>query len=113
MCPAGAVVASKETLIPTITQEGKDEEEVTPAPSTKAQQIARSVTQEACLAAIEISNTTPTARYLASRKFPLELLCEMAAAVMDSSGELLQYRHLIARPEYQVMWTKVYAKELG
>ena len=37
----------------------------------------------------------------------------MAAAVMDSSGEILQYRHLIARPEYRVVWTKAYAKGLG
>ncbi len=37
----------------------------------------------------------------------------MVATVMDSSSDLLQYRHLIARPEYQVVRTKAYAKELG
>ena len=32
---------------------------------------------------------------------------------MDSSGELLQYRHLIARPEYRDTWTKAYGNKIG
>ena len=32
---------------------------------------------------------------------------------MDANGELLQYRHLMARPEYIIVQGKLYAKELG
>ncbi len=66
-CLTGVVVASKEPSIPTITQGEEDEEDLTPAPSTRTQQTICSVTQEACLAAIKISNTTPTTQNLASQ----------------------------------------------
>ena len=32
---------------------------------------------------------------------------------MDSNGELLQYRHLMAHPEYREVWGKAYGNELG
>ena len=32
---------------------------------------------------------------------------------MDTNGELLQNRQLMACPEYRVVWRKEYAKELG
>ena len=32
---------------------------------------------------------------------------------MDANGDLLQYRHLMKRPEYRVVWGSAYGKELG
>ncbi len=60
-----------------------------------------------------MSTTTPTARNLSSRRFPLQLLCEMARVVNDSSRELLKYGHLIKWQEVQPIWTTTLAKEVG
>ena len=50
----------------------------------------------------------------ASRKYPLAFLCELANAVLDGeTGELLEYRHLIKKPELQQIWSKSYANEIG
>ena len=74
----------------------------------------RTLATEAMLSAIEVSTTQTSAKRLASRRFPLQLLCEMAGAVLDKeTGELLEYRHLIRRPEYSATWTKAGAKEIG
>ena len=44
--------------------------------------------------------------------FPRQLLFDLANAVMDSNGFFFQYRHLMAQPEYQVVWGTSYTKEL-
>ena len=62
---------------------------------------------------MESTSSAPTACQCASRKFPIQLVCDLANAVMDTNGELLQYLHLMARPEYWVVWGKSYAKEFG
>ncbi|KAL7529404.1 hypothetical protein ACHAXR_002949 [Thalassiosira sp. AJA248-18] len=62
---------------------------------------------------MEMSSASVTAQNLAARKFPMQLLCELAGAVMDANGELLQCQHLIKRPEYREVWGKAYGKELG
>ena len=43
----------------------------------------------------------------------MQLLYELAGAVMDVNGELLQYRHLIKRPEYREIWGRAYGNEVG
>ena len=44
----------------------------------------------------------------------MQLLCEMAGAVLDAkTGDLLEYRHLIRRPHYQEVWGKAFGKEIG
>ena len=46
-----------------------------------------------------------TARQAASRQYLLEFLTEYANAVLDlSTGELLEYRHLIQNPKYAREW---------
>ena len=45
--------------------------------------------QEAILAAMESTYSASTARQCAIRKFPRELLCDLANAVMYVNGELL------------------------
>ena len=59
---------------------------------------------------MDIAYITPTARQCASKKPPRQFLCYLVNAFMDANGELLQYRHLMARPEYWVVWEKSYAK---
>ena len=65
------------------------------------------------LAAVEISTERPTPRNLSSRKFPMQMLCEMAGAIMDVNGGLLEYIHLMKREEYRNIWGKSYGNELG
>ena len=44
----------------------------------------------------------------------MQLLCEMAGAVLDAeTGDLLEYRHLIRRPHYQEVWGNAFGKEVG
>ena len=41
-------------------------------------------------------------------------MCELAGAVLDpKTGELMEYRHLIKKPEYVETWTNANAKEIG
>ena len=55
-----------------------------------------------------------TARQAASRKYPLEFLCEYANAVLDKeTGELLEYRHLIKHPRLGPDWKHSSGNELG
>ena len=91
----------------------QDEEE-TPAQNTRPRKhIQRTITQEAIIYAMEITYSDLTARQCASRNFPMQLLCDLANSGMDANGELLQYCHLMARPEYRVMWVKAYTNKLG
>ena len=89
--PTKAVVESSKEALPTqdhrnyITQ---DEEE-TPVHNTRERKLTRSITQEMMLAAVEISTAQPTLRNLASRKFPMQILCDMEGSIMDVNGNLL------------------------
>ena len=65
------------------------------------------------MAAVEMTTAQPTPRNLASRKFPMQMLCEMAGSIMDVNGNLLEYRHLMKRVEYRKIWGKAYGNELG
>ena len=108
------VEASKESLS---TQDHRNyitqDEEESPAHNTQTIKVTRSITQEIMLAAVEMSTAQPTPRNLASRKFPMQMLCAMAEAIMDVNGDLLEYRHLMKREEYQDIWGKLYGNELG
>ena len=55
-----------------------------------------------------------TARQAASRKYPLQFLCDLAYAVLDDkTGDLLlEYRHLMKHPKYKDVWTKSFGKEI-
>jgi hypothetical protein len=71
--------------------------------------------QEAMLTCIDI--TKPkfeiSAAKLATRKFPLIWLCNMANSVLGKQGELLEYQHLIANPKTRATWTHSYGNKLG
>jgi hypothetical protein len=85
-----------------------------PAQNTRQRHRKQSITDEVLLHTIEMSTSRIDPRQAASGKYPMQLLCEMAGAVLDSkTGELLEYRHLIKRPEYQEVWGAGFGKEIG
>jgi len=71
--------------------------------------------QEAMLACIDITkpmfDITPAK--LATQKFLMIWLCEMANSVIGKKGKLLEYWHLIANPKTTATWTHSYGNELG
>jgi hypothetical protein len=72
-----------------------------------------SIMQEAMLACIDI--TKPkfkiSAAKLATQKFPLIWLCEMANSVLGKQDELLEYCHLITNPKTQATWAHSYSNK--
>jgi hypothetical protein len=54
-----------------------------------------------------------TARQAASRKYPLQFLCDLTYAVLDAeTGNLLEYHHLMKHPKYKDVWTKSFGTEI-
>jgi hypothetical protein len=53
------------------------------------------------------------AKQAASRKYPLQFLCDLAYTVLDDkTGNLLKYRHLMKHPKYKDVWTKSFGTEI-
>ena len=49
----------------------------------------------------------------ASRKFPLQFLCNFASAILDDkTGNLLEYHHLLKHPKYKDVWSNSLGKEI-
>ena len=88
-------------------------EEEASAHNTRAIKGTRSITQEPMMAAVEIYTAQPTPRNLVSRKFQMQMICEMAGSIMDVNGNLLEYRQLMKIVEYRKIWGKAYGNELG
>jgi hypothetical protein len=81
--------------------------------STPAQDIhsqARTITQETMLQMIAIGAPTFSARQASTRKYPKEAI---ATVLNADTGELMEYRHLMADPKYRKIWKPAYGKELG
>jgi hypothetical protein len=54
-----------------------------------------------------------TAKQSASRKYPLQFLCDFVYAVLDDeTGNLLDYCHLMKHPKYKDVWTKSFGTEI-
>jgi hypothetical protein len=81
--------------------------------NTQSKTQLRTLTQEAMLSCIKLSQTIVTPLQLARCKFPMQLLCNMANAIIDTNGELLQYQHLMARLEYKEIWGHSYGNKIG
>ena len=63
---------------------------------------------------MELTDTPATPRQLASQKFPMKLLCEIAGAVLDGeTREMMEYRHLRSSPRYREVWGKSFRNEIG
>ena len=66
------------------------------------------------LSCMELTDTPATPRQLASRKFPIKLLCEIAGAVLDGeTGEMMDYCHLRISSLYRDVWGKSFGNEFG
>ena len=86
----------------------------TDAPARNTRSQRRTLTQEVIYSCMDITYTPATPRKLASRKFPMKFLCEIAGAVVGAStGELLEYRHLRINPQYRQVWGKYFGNEIG
>ena len=83
-------------------------EESTPAQNTRSKAIT--ITQEAILRTIEITDRGFNALQASRRRFNQETL---AAVLNEETGELMEYRHLVANPKYRDTWSKAYGIELG
>ena len=107
-CPTEAVDKSSKEVRPTHDHRNhsKQDEEEAPAHNTRTRKGTRSITQELMMAAVEMSTAQAGLRNLASRKSPIQMLCEMVVSIMDVNGDLLEYRHLMKREEYQKIWGK-------
>ena len=54
-----------------------------------------------------------TAKQAASRKYPLQFLCDLAYAVLNNkTGNLLKYHLLMKHPKYKDVWTKSFGTEI-
>ena len=85
-----------------------------PSQRTRSQTQTRSITQECIMATVEMSTTRVNARMAAQRKYPRQLLMEMASAVLDvDTGEMLEYRHLMKNPKYRQPWGHSFGNEVG
>ena len=108
-------IASSHRRPNLISQEDNNAHD-TPASNTRSRQT-RSITQEAMLLTMNLSATEHpvSAKRLSQRKFPLSILCAFAGAVLDgTTGEMLEYRHLIQRPQYKDIWmNKSFGDEVG
>ena len=104
--------APRPQAIPQITQ---DEDESPPAANTRQQRETRTLTQDFMLQCMEIPGykASFTPQQAASRKYPLQFLCDLAYAVLDDeTGDLLEYRHLMKHPKYKDVWTKSFGTEI-
>ena len=82
------------------------DKESSPAMNTRSR-------SQALMTSVEISNSCPTARQAAARRYPMQFLADFAGAVLDDkTGKLLEYRQLIQRPKYKEDWGFLFRKEV-
>ena len=93
------------------------EPEPTPRYKTRShtkKHLVGSVTTELILSALEVSNQRLNPARIATRKYPLQVLCEIAGAVLDEeTGDLLEYRQLLKHPKYRKQWSRSFGNEIG
>ncbi len=108
----GSNIAPAQQSIPQIKQ---DEYNSSPAANTRQQCKIWTLTHDFMLQCMEIPGYTApfTLRQAASRKYPLQFLCDLACAVLDDkTGGLLKYHQLMKHPKYKDVWTKSFSKEI-
>ena len=112
--PTNTTTNNNNNAMPNVISQD-DEATDTPANNTRSRRTTTSITQEALLMAIDITKSpriTPSA--LAKRKFPLAVLCAFAGAVLDATtGEMMEYRHLIKHPKHKGTWGNSFGDEVG
>lgn len=119
--PANPPTPPARRAIPMISQDDPEEpkqarqQQRAPVPEGPAYNTRQqTLTQEVALACMDIGGHSLRPVNAASRKFPLQMLCDWAGVVLDGeTGELLEYRHLMARPKYKEVWGISFGNEIG
>jgi hypothetical protein len=100
---------------PVISQDEDDTIGAYPAANTCQQQKVQTITQDYLFHMMDIPGLTKpfSNQQAASRKYPLQFLCDFASAVLDDkTGDLLEYRHLLRHPKYRDVWSKSLSTEI-
>ena len=107
---------------PVITQDEDDEENDPPVErytNKLRSRQTRSTTDEWLYSMMEFPGITTevinsvTPRMAASRKYPMQFLCDFANAVIDDeTGEVMEYRHLLKDPKHRKRWQTSFSKEI-
>eukprot|EP00804_Cyclotella_cryptica_P003875 CCRYP_015759-RB/>CCRYP_015759-RB protein AED:0.32 eAED:0.29 QI:0/0/0/1/0/0.33/3/0/881 len=82
----------------------------TTPPALNTRSRTRSITHETMLHFLATHHVGITAAKATQRRYPPDML---HAVLNDETGELMEYRHLIANPKYRDTWQNAYGKELG
>eukprot|EP00804_Cyclotella_cryptica_P020425 CCRYP_014405-RA/>CCRYP_014405-RA protein AED:0.11 eAED:0.09 QI:0/-1/0/1/-1/1/1/0/940 len=82
----------------------------TTPPALNTRSRTRSITHETMLHFLATHHIGITAAKATRRRYPPDML---HAVLNDETGELMEYRHLIANPKYRDTWQNAYGKELG
>ncbi len=86
-----------------------------PAANTPLQRKVRTITQDYLFHLMDKPELPRlfTNQQAASRRYPLQFLCDFANAVLDDeTGNLLEYQHLLKHPKYKEVWRKLFGKEI-
>jgi hypothetical protein len=110
------------TNTPVITQDKDDDEEEPPSANYSSKlrsQSTRTVTDEWLYSMMEFPGITTTftntvtPQMAASRKYPMQLLCDYAnAAINNKTGEIMEYQHLLKDPKHRERWQRLFSKEI-
>jgi hypothetical protein len=103
------------TRVETLRVDGQMVMEDGPRYMTRNQKRIRGIiAMDVMLTVVQLTSPVLNPKRLASRKYPLKMLCEFANAVMDDeTGDMLEYRQLIKRPKFRDTWSKAFGKEIG
>ena len=82
---------------------------------TRRQETIMRMSDEVMLSCIQMTKkATINPKAAASKKYPMQLLCDLAGAVLDQdTGDLLEYKHLLKHPKLKETWGRGHAKEVG
>jgi hypothetical protein len=100
---------------PIISQDEDDTIRAYPAANTCQQRKGQTITQDYLFHMMDILGLTKpfSNQQAASRKYPLQFLCDFASAVLDNeTGDLLEYHHLLRNPKNRDIWSKSFGMEI-
>jgi hypothetical protein len=86
-----------------------------PAANTCQQRKGQTITQDYLFHMMDIPGLTKpfSNQQAASRKYPLQFLCNFASVVLDNkTSDLLEYCHLLRHPMYRNIWSKWFGMEI-
>jgi hypothetical protein len=112
--PGRDVGRPRQTPVPVVLQD-KHKSVSPPSANIRHQCRGRNITEDFLFHMMDMPTPTQpfTTRQVASRKFPLQFLCDFASAVLDNkTGDLLEYCHLLKHSKYKDVWSKLFSKEI-